>query len=337
MRWLLAVLALLIGMLPVAAPAAACACGGIVSPDARARIADEVALLARDGDTETIVMRLNLSSAADNAALVVPTPTPATVSAATPALFDELATLTAPRVETVRHWTFGTAGPSGEGARPGALGAGGPTVLKQVRLGPLEATTLAGGSLDGVRNWLQDNGYALKSGIIDGLQPYLRDGWSVVAMRLTGAAPLDGGLDPVRLTFTSDKLVYPMRMSALADTPQRVLIYTLGDHRMRRVDPDATGQQVDLDYAGVIATDALPRLPGHGPYLTALSTQIADPARITSDFEFADAPTDESYQRVIYRHEYADVTPWLLGGGALVVLLIGAGIVALRLLRRARY
>ena len=96
-------------------------------------------------------------------------------------------------------------------------------------------------------------------------------------------------------------------------------------------------QQVDLDYAGVIATDALPRLPGHGPYLTALSTQIADPARITSDFEFADAPTDESYQRVIYRHEYADVTPWLLGGGALVVLLIGAGIVALRLLRRARY
>ena len=81
------------------APAAACACGGIVSSDLGARVTGEQALLAMNGGTETIVMRLDVDSVADNAALIVPTPAPATVTAAGPGLFPELERLTAPRVE----------------------------------------------------------------------------------------------------------------------------------------------------------------------------------------------------------------------------------------------
>jgi hypothetical protein len=57
----------------------------------------EQALIATHGGTETIVMRLDLESVADNAALIIPTPTPATATQAKPALFDELARLSAPR------------------------------------------------------------------------------------------------------------------------------------------------------------------------------------------------------------------------------------------------
>jgi hypothetical protein len=325
---------LTLGVLAVPVPASACACGGIVSPDVDARIADEVALLAGDGGIETVVMRLNMRSNADNAALVIPTPTPATVSAAGPTVFDTLERLTAPRVQTVRHWTFGgaprsdldTAAPMGTAAQP--------TVVRQVRLGPLEATTLAGGGLAGVRDWLRDNGYALRPEISAGLEPYLRDGWSVVAMRLVAPGPLDGGLDPVRLTFASEQLVYPMRMSAHADSPQRVVIYTLGDHRMQRVDSDAAGQTVSVDYAGSIAgrTDdpTVTELARHGAYLTRSSTQIGDPGAITTDFEFADAPDDEPFQRVIYRHEYTDITPLLFGAGLVAVALLAVGMLVVR-------
>lgn len=331
--WILVAL-VAVGVLAVPGAASACACGGIVSPDVGARIADEVALLAGDGTTETIVMRLNMNSTADNAALVIPTPAPATVSAASPAVFDALEQLSAPRVETVRRWSFGAPPRSDlDTAASGAL----PTVVRQVRLGPLEATTLAGGELTGVRNWLRANGYALRPEILAGLDPYLRDGWSVVAMRLVGPGPLDGGLDPVRLSFASEKLVYPMRMSAQAGTPQRVVIYTLGEHRMQRVDPDAAGQTVTVDYAGSIAgrsnDPTLAELSRHGGYLTRSSTRVDDPAAITADFEFADAPSDEPYQRVIYRHEHADATPFVFGAGIAAVVLIGGVLLVVRRLR----
>ena len=61
-------------------------------------------------------------------------------------------------------------------------------------------------------------------------------------MRLTGEKPLSGQIDPVTLQFASDRLVYPMRMSAAAKNPQRVVIYALGEHRMQRTDADATGR-----------------------------------------------------------------------------------------------
>ncbi|HEX5142879.1 MAG TPA: DUF2330 domain-containing protein [Mycobacterium sp.] len=313
-------------------PAAACACGGIVSPDPAARVAEEVALLSTDGHIETVVLRVDLESGSDNAALVIPTPAPATVASADAGIFDELATLAAPRVETQRHWVFGDMPAMRDDAVSG-VPVGGPTVLRQVQLGPLQATTLAGGDVDGVRNWLQSNGYPVKRALIDGLQPYLRDGWSTVAMRLTSPVPLNGGLDPVKLTFASPRLVYPMRMAAHADGPEKVVIYTLGPHRMQRVDPDSRAQQVSVDYAGTVGgrtvDTTLTGLSANGGYLTALST-VAEPANVSSDFEFGPAPSDEPYQQLIYRHEYSDITPWIFGGGLAAVAAIALVVAGLR-------
>ncbi|MGE0782154.1 DUF2330 domain-containing protein [Mycolicibacterium sp.] len=320
--------------------ATACACGGLLSTDPAVRVTDEMALLHTDGDTETVVMRLNLSSTADNAALVIPTPAPATVDAAPAEVFDELAELSAPRVEPVRKWVIGWGGaaaPEGSaGAAAGAPGAAGPTVLSQVRLGPLEATTLSGGDLDGLRKWLADNGYQLRPEISAGLQPYLREGWSVVAMRLTSQQPLAGPLAPVTLTFASDELVYPMRMSAQAQRPQTVVIYTLGEHRMQRADPDALSQYVDVDYAGDIAgrTDdpMLTELAGRGAFLTRTTTSIVEPAAITSDFRFAPAATDEPFQRVVYDYEYLNLTLPILAG--MLAVAVAAVVVLIRWVRR---
>lgn len=328
MRWLRLLLATaLFGVSAgVSGVAAACACGGVISSDVSAHVADETALLSTDGRTETMVMRLNLQSTVDNAAVVIPTPTPATVTSGRQELFTELETLTAPRVTTVTHWTLGTQPQSlAEGAPGGAFA--GPRVVSQVQLGPVEATTLTGGGVDEVRDWLQANGYALRPEIAVGLAPYLREGWSVVAMRLTGPTPLNGSLDPVALTFASDRLVYPMRMSAQAATPQRALIYTLGQHRMQRGDPDAATQSVEVEYAGALAGRAtdptLTEMARNGDYLTRTSVQISQPGMITSDFEFTPAGNDEPFQRVLYRHEYQDMTPYLLMGGVLVAALLG--------------
>jgi hypothetical protein len=330
--------ALAASLLALGAPnvASACACGGIVSTDISTRVADEVALVTMDGRDETVVMRLNLQSTADNAALIVPTPTAAQVSLASPKLFDELETLTAPRVETRRQWSFGAQAAANDGLA--ARGAPqGPTVVNQVQLGPLEATTLAGGEVSSVQEWLAAHDYTMRPEVVAQLGPYLKRGWAFVAMRLTGPTPLNGRLAPVKLTFGSEKIVYPMRMSAAAHDVQRVVVYTLGAHRMQRTDDDAATQHTEIDYAGSVAgrsdDPTLSEMDDHGAFLTRMSVQINEPASITSDFEFGPAPTDAPFQRVIYRDETRDVTPIVFGGG-LVVIVAVLGVVLLAVRRR---
>lgn len=257
--------------------AGACACGGIVSPDLDAQVTGEQSLVTLAGDVETIVMRLDVHSVADNAALVIPTPAPATATQADPAVFTELERLTAPRIE---RRGAGRPDLDEAGAAPGSA----PTVVAQVQLGPLEASTLTGGDLTGVRGWLDGHGYTMRPEVSAQLQPYLSQGWSFVAMRLTADLPLNGQLDPVRLDFASERLVYPMRMSAAAKETQRVVIYTLAQHRMQRTDADTTLQNVTVDYAGTIAgrteDTTLTELATKNPYLTKISSTITDPASI---------------------------------------------------------
>ncbi|MDQ1322615.1 MAG: hypothetical protein QG655_3863 [Actinomycetota bacterium] len=314
------------------APAAACACGGIVSSDLGARVTGEQALLAMNGGTETIVMRLDVDSVADNAALIVPTPAPATVTAAGPGLFPELERLTAPRVEP---------GPRSRAEFDTAAGKPvAPTVVAQVQLGPLEATTLTGGDLTGVRQWLDSHGYTLRPEVSAQLEPYLRQDWAFVAMRLTGEKPLSGQLDPVRMDFASDRMVYPMRMSAAAKDTQRVVVYTLAPHRMQRDDADVARQAVTLDFAGLADgpfTDAtLKELSPGNPYLTRISTTITDPAAITADFSFTPAPNDDSYRRVIGPAVPAEpATPVAAIVTVATVAVVGA-VIALLVVRRRR-
>ncbi|AQT82865.1 hypothetical protein B1R94_16605 [Mycolicibacterium litorale] len=331
----------LAGATLLAAPggtAGACACGGIVSADLDARVTGEQSLVALDGNVETIVMRLDVDSVADNAALIIPTPTPATATQAGPAIFTELERLTAPRIER-----RGSGRSDLDEAGP-ALGSA-PTVVAQVQLGPLEATTLTGGDLTGVRGWLDGHGYTMRPEVSAQLQPYLSQGWSFVAMRLTADLPLNGQLDPVRLDFASERLVYPMRMSAAAKDTQRVVIYTLAQHRMQRTDADASGQDVTVDYAGRVAgrtsDTTLTELAAKNPYLTRISTTITAPASITSDFTFGPAPTDDPYQRVIGAEpDDGDIGALLLtiaASGLVIVVSAAVGVfLIVRHRRRAR-
>lgn len=183
----------------LATPSYACACGAAVTAHgSQATLNHEVALLHWDGTTETIVMQLAMNADTDNVALVVPTPTPAIVTTADQSTFGELDTLSAPLIEHQRHWSLrrgvGASGPQEAAARA-------PHVLNQVRLGPLEATTLTGGDLSGLQTWLSDNGYAIRPAVSAALDPYVRDGWAFVAIRLTSTDLIVGGLDPVRMTL----------------------------------------------------------------------------------------------------------------------------------------
>lgn len=310
-----------------AAPASACACGAAAPLfGSEVDVGSEIAVVRWDGELEEIVMRLGMTSESGETGLVVPTPNPATVSAANASLFESLESAIEPR--TVTEWDWWGAGPP-----DGAGGGAPPTVLDQVQLGPVEATTLAASDADGLSQWLDANGYQLAPEVTAELDPYIQDGWSFVALRLTSAVPFDGALDPIRFTFESDSLVYPMRMSRAADTPQVVRLYLLGEHRLT-----VTGTDGPLDshastaWAGPISGEVAEL----GRFLSVIDLFFPDPAtQITGDLAITEAPNDDPVTptNTVYR------TVGLLGvplGPLLVAVVVIAILFAVVLIGWAR-
>ena len=269
-----------------AAPAAACACGGIAPlPGSEVAVGEEHAIVSWHDGVEQIDLLLAVLSADSEAGLIFPTPSPATVSLGDRADFEALARVTTPeRVEEYDWWTF-------QGLGDGATAGAPPEVLDVVQLGPIEATTLAASDTAGLQAWLAGHDYALSPEVTDLLGGYVDRGWSFVALKLTGAAPLDGGLDPLRFRFASDELVYPLELSRAATSPQTVRLHVFAEHR-QSVAFAGTATPV-ASFTSWAAPVAGTEVASFGDYLTVHELYFAEPgSQILGDLTFADAPSD---------------------------------------------
>jgi hypothetical protein len=291
---------LVVGLVAVAPPAGACACGGVVDgPADESSVSAETAVLQWDGTTQTLVLELETLSTAPEMGLLLPTPTPAEVTLADPEIFRELDEITAPRavVSEYRWWPELGLGGTGDSAGGGAPGV---EVLDQVRLGPLDVATLAAHDTAALDAWLAEHGFELPASVRGALAPYVAEGWSFVAARLApeAASTFDGTLQPLRVTFASSSLVHPMRMSVVAEDAQRTRTYVLADHRMDRADATADLAAPTVRFAGrvppgSVESPELAELLAAGDYVTAHEQSFTDPAtQIVSDFTFVPAPSD---------------------------------------------
>jgi hypothetical protein len=319
----------------LAAPAWACACGGIALPPGAAdAVSQETSIVSHDGGRETIEMHLTMRGAGSRAGLVVPTPSAAEVTAGSVDDFTAMQAAAAPRIVSTDDWW--SVDPSAFPGAPAPVAGAAPTVIDRVRLGPLEATTLAADDPAGLRDWLADNGFAMSDAVLGQLGGYVERHWDFVALKLTGAAPLDGQLDPIRMTFASDELVYPMAMSRAATDVQSVKLYVLDDHRVDAAFLGGGSARASTEWSG--PAPAVAGFPGGR--LTVLSLFFAHPSsEIDGDLRL---PAAESDARVeIVDHEVRHITVLGFPVGWLLVLLgallVIAAVVAILLRRRRAY
>lgn len=84
-------------------------------------------------------------------------------------------------------------------------------------------------------------GYKPSPELAQSLDVYVNKHWKYVAVKLAPGAQtqavLYGDLDPLRLSFNSDRLVYPMSLSHLAKTSQHVHVWVVTAHRGRADGP----------------------------------------------------------------------------------------------------
>ncbi len=308
-------------------PAKACGCGIYFPLEGEASVSEEHVLIRWDGQTEDIVMTLGVLGSSKEAAVVLPVPTRAEVRLADGELFDALQELTKPIVKKEIAFFPFIGGAEGTGA-PGSV-----ALLARQTLGPFDVSTLAATDADALGDWLAGNGYNLAPEVAAALEPYVEQNWYYIAVRLSPGAnetDLSGSLDPLWITFDYDRIVYPMRLSALARDSLTVFMYILADHRVQK--PMSFGYE-DIQFADWVEPSSLGEDSPLAPFiteklfLTKIVEQIYDPDSIQNDYFFEFAASDETYHIVRYEYVYdiAGIPFFILipGGVLLAVVVLG--------------
>ncbi|REF01102.1 DUF2330 domain-containing protein [Thermomonospora umbrina] len=318
----------------LADPSWSCGCGAMVTAGSELSVDRETSIVRYDDRTRTeeIVMRLSVRSEARDAAWLFPTPSPAEVELGDRGWFRQLDALTEPRVVKRRKWWGRPGGNETSGAAPGAAGGrGGVEVLGEKRLGPFQVATLASGDSGALAGWLERNGYRLSPRLEGALEPYVRLKWTYVAVKLAPDAgrALIGDLDPLRVAFRSDEIVYPMRLSRLARTDQSVHLYVLGAHRVEHHGP--RGRASRVTFAGwveprQVAAPGLREFLGGRLFLTEVVNGWIDPETIDDDFRYR-YTADRAHREVEYETEYVTFLGVPAGYAIVAGVLIGVGAV----------
>ena len=301
---------LAMSVLLLATPAEACGCAAYLPREGDANVSQERALIRWNDGTEDIVMELSVQGSSQEAAWILPVPSPATVKLGDPQLFDTLRELTKPRIEYTFQPIF----------MPGMAGGAAPlppvTVLERQTLGPFDVSTLAAQDATALSDWLATNGYTFPSRLARVLRYYVDQNWFFVAVKLSSGAAdqaLTGKLDPLWVTFESAELIYPMRPSALARRGLGVSLYVLADHRVNNpiAASPASGSFSQVTFADWIdpvtlaPTSPLKPFVERTQFLTKIEARLEHPAQaITGDYSFSFAPTDAPYYTTDTRNIY---------------------------------
>ena len=312
--------AILVGT-TAASPALACGCGGIAAPpDAAVAVSNERAIIHWEAGRETMELKFDMASDSAAAGIIVPTPYSAEVSRGDARTFALIDSAIAPstRVET-DWWGLGY-------LRPDPADGVADTSAR-VRVGPLEATTIAAADAASLDTWLAANEFEISPSLKKSLADYAELGWTLTAIKLTNESGLSGHVDPIRLSFKTERLVYPMRLAQSEKDSESVRLYVFD--KQRTAVAKANSPTIDIDASVTVAWSGKPedrRLLALGEYLTVFDIRYDDPPKqATSDIGiiYSQSKNDVRQETVHYRM----ITLLGFPVGTLIVLWTALGLV----------
>jgi hypothetical protein len=180
--------------------------------------------------TEHLILSVSFEGDAEDFAWVIPVPNKPEIVVTDPELFWELSDFT--RTE-LPH--------GGGGFGCGAAAPGdheGVDVIGEQVVGPYATTILSATNTTALADWLNANGYIFPEDGEEIVNEYIEKEWYFVATKInavdedTGYALAEGDIEPIVLSFASDEIVYPLRITSLSATEPEVLLYVFADHIM---------------------------------------------------------------------------------------------------------
>jgi len=196
------------------------------------------AMIVYDDNIEELIIQVKFEGKVTDFAWVVPVPNYPGVEEADKVLFSELSNLTRPLTDYRDIYRYGC-GCVTEGEKP--LPKGGVDIWEEKRVGNYSVTILSADDSQALIKWLGDNGYVFPDTAQSIVEYYVKNNWFFVAMKIDASTlevdetgRIYGAIEPVRLSFTSDTIIYPMKLSSLsaAETQNEILLYIFADYRV---------------------------------------------------------------------------------------------------------
>jgi len=207
-------------------------------------------ILVSEPGSEVLLLETTYHGPSSSFAWIIPVPeAPQEVFPANATFMDAILRQTSPvQVDhSVRDYSGGGRGGGAglSGGQPSSSVASPVRVLARMTVGEYDAAVLAasraaGGQAGDVVQWLQDNGYEVTDRLAQVLQPYVKDHWVFVALKLlpdvAEEKPLLKDVAPIGIRFRQGggRLVFPLYISRLSAPPfTAIALVTIGTSSYR--------------------------------------------------------------------------------------------------------
>jgi len=263
-----------------------------------------------ESNTEELILLPTFHSNSEDFGWVVPVPSLPNISVSEVRLFYECAWLTAPLVKN-RGNSYGC---SARTDKPVYPTSGGVDIHDEQIVGIYRTLTVSSTDSEALSDSLTAWGFLHEENsqtVQDAFEYYIERSWYFVAMKIDTTqlrAPTPdilryGSLEPVQFNFTSEAIVYPLRISAISAPPQtELLIYTCANGRLTF--PGAITEYANELTSGEMGAiqSKYPVLAPHlheGWFLTKLRRQLT-PDEMTEDLLLIPAASNDEYREVRY-------------------------------------
>lgn len=202
----------------------ASACGGFFCTNTPIdQSAERIIFTINDDNTISAIVGINYEGQAEDFSWVVPVPSPPDLDVAPTNALDVLQDVTNPQFDLPPNYCAGVIW-SFMG-----FGGGGGGYLEQGNVGPYDYATISSDDPAELINWLRDNGYQVTEDMEPIIAEYVIEGMYFLAMKLSNEAEV-GDIQPVKMTYQSDKPVIPIRLTAVAALENMpVLVWIFAD------------------------------------------------------------------------------------------------------------
>ncbi len=188
-------------------PQAALACGAMVSDEGQVEIVGFDAMIDWDGSTEELLVKVVFQSNDPSFAWLMPLPAQPEIEQGDLIRFEEAERISRPP-------DLSDVAPGSDEGAPPVVGGSAVDILDRQTIGGLRFVTLRGQRAEDVSRWMHKHGFVFHDRQEPVLQGYLDRGWVVVAARVAFDGDfLSGSFLPVRFTFPSEELTYPLAMT----------------------------------------------------------------------------------------------------------------------------
>ena len=207
---------------------AAHACGGFFCTNVPVdQAAERIIFAVNDGEgTIDAYVQINYQGAPDAFAWIVPVPNTPKLDVATMPMLRDLDRLTQPVFiappldDTCRNRL---PVPMAAVAAPTSAPAGGVTVFDQGSVGPFNYAVIGSEDPKALVNWLRENKYQITPAMEPFIDVYVKEKMQFLAMKLQPNKQVRD-IQPVKMTYKAVQPMIPLRLTAVAATPNMVVL-----------------------------------------------------------------------------------------------------------------